>query len=704
MRFANGLSSLLFASALIVVTAACEQSLDGACNEDPSKCPKDAGGEGLLPPRLYVDPPFGVGFECVSVGCDETRAFRVQNRGDGEVALRLVRLSTGSSGDFEIHLAGVDGAPAPLFPSVEAPLTLAANESFDVVVTYTPSDARVDEGEVWIDWYDGALAPEDASAERVKMPLTTRILGDAVAELETPQLNFGYVAPGERVTLPVKITNATEGSAVLALEVPVFDPASDPHFALEPLPVTTLYVNPGETLEVPLAFSPTDVDWYEGVLYVPTNDGARPQLSISLLGTSIQEPYFAVLQPTNWTVDFGQVRVGTEATRQVKLRNLGGQPLTVTATLPIGADQGFTTPIPLGTPLPTIAPLGEVTFDVVSSPLLGGDVLGEMRFSTNDPTLPEDWLDLQVYGVAPEGVALPPSLAFGDIAQGWTSEAQTTYISNGGTGELTITSVSFELGSSSQVRLAEPPSLPVKLRAGDDPLPISVFVQAQTLGAANAVLLIETDGIEQPVMRVDVTANVVTCEQACPVANGTPSCAAGFCEVGSCLPQYHDADQSFQSGCECGEDTTPEGNSDVGDFCSSGANVGPLGDDCGSGNQGVVERSGTLHNTDDEDLYFYTADDGGCFDDTLSDSFNARAWLVNPPPGVELCVRANSGGSGCGGENQRTCGLTSWSSSSGWGSDGDVDVTVWVRRTPGAAPMCGDYSVRFCANERASGC
>mgnify|MGYP006185578981 CR=1 FL=1 len=79
---------------------------------------------------------------------------------------------------------------------------------------------------------------------------------------------------------------------------------------------------------------------------------------------------------------------------------------------------------------------------------------------------------------------------------------------------------------------------------------MSVFVQAQTIGAANAVLLVETDGIEVPELRVNVTANVVTCEEACPVANGTPTCAAGQCEVASCLPKYHDADESYGNGCE----------------------------------------------------------------------------------------------------------------------------------------------------------
>ncbi len=701
---ASRLSLLSFAALVVTLAAGCEQSLGGACNSDPSKCPKTGDEAVPVGPRLYVDPPFGVGFDCVSVGCAQTRTFHVDNRGGGEVAIRLVRLSVDSAGDFDISLASESGGEAPLFPSTDDPIHLSAGKGFDVVVKYTPSDAVADEGALWIDWYDGKTPAKDAAAERETIPITTRVLGEAAAELETPELNFGYVTPGETVTLPVRVTNTTEGSAVLAVEVPTFDPLSDPHFALAPVPASTIFVNPGETVDIPVSLSPDAVDWYSGVLYLPTNDGARPQLVVNLLGTSIQEPFFAVLQPTDWSVDFGQIRIGNTGTREVKLRNLGGQPLSVTATMPLGGDVGFATPIPLGTALPTIPPLGEVTFEVMASPPHGGDVAGQMRFATNDPTLPEDWLDLHVYGMAPEGIVSPASLAFGDIAQGWTSEAQTVYITNGGTGELTITGVSFELGSSSQVRLAGEPSLPVKLRAGDDPFPVSVFVQASTIGAANAALLVATDGIVVQDIRVPITANVVTCQQACPVANGVPSCEAGFCEIGSCLPAYFNADERFDTGCECGEDTVGTEKKDVGAFCSAGENVGPLADKCGSGNRQVVTRFGTLPTPGDEDLYFYHSDDGGSITcDTFGDSFKARAWLVDSPD-VELCVRSASGGSGCGGENQRTCGLSSWDSSSGWGSDGDVDVTVWVRRRPGAPPMCGEYEVRFCANDDASGC
>lgn len=687
---------MVFAGLASLLATGCTQEIAGpgcegeSCNEKP---------EEQEPPRLYVDPPFGVGFDCVSVGCEGTRTFHVENRGEGEAVITLIRLSVDTSNEFSLSLSSETSATPPAFPTVEAPIALAAGKAVDVVVAYRPADADQDAGALWIEWYDGATAYEDAIVERVELPIQTRVLGDPEAELVASELNFGFVAPGESRTLFIEVRNQTQGSAILALEPPQLTPGSAYEFSLAN-PSVTVFVNPGEVSQIPVTFTPTAVDWYEGQVVIPTNDGAHPQVVVNLRGTAIRDPYLSVEEPTDWLVDFGEVRVGGDRTRPVIMRNLGGQPLQLTASLPAPTSDWFASPIPLDTPLPSIPPLGYIRFDVTATPDIGGERLGEMHFSTNDPSLPNDWLDLRVYGVYPDVSVSQGTLQFGDIVQNWTAPAQSVFVGNGGNGELTITGVEWEVGSSSQVRLASMPLLPIKLTSTDDPLELSVYVQAQTLGPANAVLLVHTDAVDEPTRRIEVFANVVSCETGCPVNNGTPSCTSGSCQVDTCFVGYHDADRSFATGCECGEDTGPNGSVEVGDFCSSGANVGPLADACGSGNRQWVNRYGTLHDAADEDLYFFHADDGGSITcDTFGDSFKARVQLVNPPPGVELCVRATNGGGGCGGENQRNCGLTSWSSDSGWGSDGDVDVTVWVRRTPGSAPMCGDYRVRFCAND-----
>ncbi|MFZ9888729.1 MAG: choice-of-anchor D domain-containing protein, partial [Myxococcota bacterium] len=566
-------------------------------------------------------------------------------------------------------------------------------------VRYTPSDATSDEGELWLDWYDGAIEPEDAAEERVTLPISTRVLGSAVASLITPELNFGLATPGETVTLPIRVKNATTGDGILAIEPPTFDPTSSPAFDAAEGSGDTVYVNPGQTAEIDITFAPDEVDWYAGVVYLPTSDGANPQLVVSLLGTAIGEPRLVVVEPADdEPLDFGQVRVGESAERVVELRNTGGLPLEVTPALVGGDSLGITADVELGEPLDPLGPLASHRIRLTATPTEGGELTGTLRLLSDGPTMAQGEIALELYGLAPEGVVAPAAVSFGEVVQGWTAEAQTILITNGGTGDLTVTGVDFELGSSSQIQLADTPDLPRKLRAGDEPLAITVMLRADTLGSANAVLLVETDGVEAPILQANISGRVVSCAEGCPVANGTPSCSAGRCELGSCNPRFHDADEKLDNGCECRED----GDSfvDVGGTCSAGVNVGPLGDGCSDHNDGWVERKGTIHSESDVDLYYFYAEDaGGVFCDTFGDSFKAQVQLQNAGPGVELCVRRVGGSGSCGGENQWTCGLTSWSHSGSYASDDNSWVTVWVRRAPGAAPTCGTYTVRFRGRE-----
>lgn len=686
--------SLLLAAAPLVWLGCGAQSISPEqpnCESGSDICEQDE--EEKEPGRIYVDPPFGVGFECVEVGCEETRAFRVENRGGAPIKLELIRLSVESSADLSISLAR-EGASTPAFPSVDEPLTLRPEQAFDIVVTYSQSDDVSDEGAVWVDWYDASVPYEEAVVERVELPITTRVLGDAVAQLVTEELNFGFVPLGEKKTMAVQVFNATDGTAVLKVEAPTLDPGTPANFYLEGDPEERIYVNPGQTAEVQVTFEPGEQDWYAGLLYLATNDGAQPQLAVELLGTAIREPYFEVVEPDDWTVDFGELRVGNSGERTVRLRNLGGQPLSVTASMPEGAALGFATSAPTdGSALPSLPPLGEATFTVTATPNVGGDLVGEMQFSTNDPTLAEDFLDLKVFGVAPEPAVTPGAdLDLGDVVQGWQSLPESLFISNSGTGDLTINAVRWELGSSSQLVVIAP-NLPIKIRPEEDPVEISVYVNAQTLGPVAGTLIIETDGIENPTVSVSVTAQVVSCEQGCGIENGIPTCNAGQCEIDSCLSGYHDADQRPETGCECGEDTTPFGTQEIGDFCSSGAQLGTLNDDGGTEQ---VTRTGTLHSADDVDLYYFRGNDTSEF---LDDDYRVKVELTSAPTGLEFCIRIVDSGGGCGGENQWSCGHRSYRGPGNGIGDDSEDVTVWVRWGNQAEAMCGNYTIRLRAND-----
>jgi hypothetical protein len=697
------LSSLIALLALFGL-GACDQTVQTYDCEETPMIP-ECGWTGepqlgeQLPARLYVDPPFGVGFDCVAPGCDDSATFVLENRGDDPVHITTVRLSVDSSIEMSIELlTEVDNGDALLplmqpvdFPTTTEPLVLEGGQMVHAVVTYRPVDAVQDAGALWVDWYDGTESLEEAEILREEMPITTRVLGEAVAELHTPTLGFGYVPIGQTVVLPVEIENVTTGTKTLALEPAEVNLEVEGTFRV--LTEETVFVNPGETGVIEVAFTPNALTAFFGSLSIPTNDGARPTLSVQLSGTAIEQPWFEISEPDSWTVDFGDARIGDTRTREIVIRNLGGLPLLVTPTMPFGGEVGFSTSVPMDQPLPAVLPLQETTIIVEASPAVGGELIGEIAFSTNDPTLPSDWVDLRVFGVAPDAALSAEVMDFGSIVQSWTSPAQTLTIGNQGTGEMTIDLIEFQVGSSSQVKIAELPDLPLKL-SGDDIVELAVFVQAQIIGPANATILIHTDSIENPVREVQVVAQVVGCDEGCPMTGGTPSCASGSCQVGVCYEGLHDADNSFQNGCECGED---QNGTDVGDGCFDGSNIGPLGDNCSDYQQSTT-RIGTLHSMDDVDLYYFFGDDAGnAFCDTFGDSFRVHAWFDSAPPGLEFCYRyANDG---CGGQNQWSCGhRNAQFADGGWGGGDETWVTLWVRWGPGAQPMCGNYSLRVRAD------
>jgi|GEM_PF-814287 len=739
-------------AALIAITAL---GASACLIENGVECPNcainpfDDGGVGESDedvPRLFVSPPFGVGFECVALGCLDTRVFTLENRGPDAIQITDIRLSIDSSRDFSIRVLPAEEdeeqpspAPAPevdagddntdagaavdddagiaappvdepeaivtrppedteplAFPSLEAPIRLIGNRTVRVEVAYQPTDATADEAMLNITYVRGSGDTDDKPLEVTEMPISTRILGEPALELMTPELNYGYVPVGETRVMHIEVKNVTSGNAVLALQPPELSLTSSETYRLQELVLPGagiadvndegwVFINPGETKSIPVEFSPNAQNAFEGLVYIATNDGAIPQLTIPLKGTSLQAPYFEIVQPDNWLVDFGGVPVQQDFRRTIVVRNLGGEPLRITPSLPMGMDEGFVAHVPTDIPMASIEPFGQTTFDVGLNAAVGGDLAGMLTFETNDPTLPWDWIDLKGYGIAPDGGVYPAELDFGDIVQFWSTEAREVEISNNGTGELTISGIEWEVGSSDMIRLAELPPLPVKLVPGES-LSVSVYINAVALGEVTGTLLFHTDAVTDPIKRATVRGNIITCDQGCPVSNGTPTCEAGYCEVSACFDGFHNTNSNYVDGCECQEDY----GGDIGNACFNGMELGTFDDDDNNG----VTRTGTLHDLNDVDLYHFRTDDT-----FWHSGYDPLVRLNNPPPGIEICVRITDGGGGCGGENQATCTRGTIKASTGWfpGSDAH-DITVWVRFQQGAEPICANYSVRMQAD------
>ena len=637
-------------------------------------------------PHFYADPPFGIGFQCVTIGCDEEKTLVIENRGGGSLGISKVRLSVDASADYAIRRS--DGAA---LPTPEAQVFLAGGEKLELLVRYRPSDGTLDAGAVQMEHYDAAKAYNDSAPKTESVPLTARAFGSPAATLPTEIVDFGYVALGQEKTLALVVGNTGEAEVLTVGPAKREDGSSPVFHAPSPRDWGVRYANPGESARIPIVFSPAAEGAYFGAVVLTTNDPLRPGIRVVVQGTAIPAADLVVVDPVGDLV-MPPMRSGESRTRPVTVQNLGGTPLDFTATITSGAELGISVDLPQAS---AIEPLATVTLAVTLAAQAGGAVDGTLTLLAADGTPTEVHVHADVD--APQLTVDPFSLDFGRIVQGWTAPAQQLAISNTGFGALTVSSIAFELGSSSQITLVDVPTLPVKLAPGDDPILVTVLLQAVNIGPADAVLLINTDSIDNAVRRTDVHGDIITCDEGCPTANGTPSCDSGICEVGSCVPGFHNPDGFAGNGCECREDVVGNVVGDIGSACGAGLDLGTLHDGNNGGTKATT-RDGTLHAMNDQDLYFFRASDDGCI--FCSDHYGADVTL-NGPRGMQLCANFQGSGTGCGGipNNCVTIGsgpVTIRGSGQGGlfgSSDNSEDVTVVVQWPPNTAPQCGVYSL-----------
>lgn len=677
MRHASGVAiAWAVVAAGVLPGAACTSTTTQQCPGSPG-CPEEAPQD---PPRLTVAPPFGLGFDCVSLGCDRTQTLKISNHGDGLVVVDRVTATSATSADFTVSVA------EPL------PFSIPRDGTLAVTVRYLPSDAEADSGSLRIGYTLDPLLGQEP--EPVELPLRTRTLGPAQAELADSELNFGFVDPGQTLSREIVLRNASTLNAILDVSATQWEDGSDPAFTvLTPLP---LLANAGEEARIAVRFAPplapTSARTFLGTLHLATNDGAQPDIAVPVLGTARQDSQLVLLTPLpGGVLDLGTVGVGSTAEATLELRNTGGSNLLVQPVLTNAEGTGFT--------VDTVGQLSAGPFEITSlkvhfAPTAGGPALGPNRgepvleLRSNDPDHAVVRVTLRGFGLLPHATPNVSRIDFGGTVLGWAVAPITVELRNTGAGPLHVASVELEGGSNQQFARNTVSGLPATLLPEDPPLQVVVRFTPVFLGPATGGLVFTTDDPEASVRRVAIAGRGVSCAEGCPLPNATPNCDTGACQIAQCAGTWHDADELPADGCECAEDD----GGDVGVFCNAGEkNLGTVSDD------GTERRfSGTLDQRSDEDTFWFFAEDSGAIDDLFGDDYDVRIELENTPSGVEFCLSEyehDAQGQGCHGGSFTQCGLRTFRKDGSWGSEDGRDFTIKVRLTPGTAPRCVNYTL-----------
>jgi hypothetical protein len=648
------------------------------------------------PPAFYADPPFGVGFQCVTIGCDTKKTLTISNQGGGKLGISKVRLSVDSSTDFTLTRKDGKALPTP-----DAIVYLGKNETLTLIVEYAPSDAVVDAGNVEMEHFDAKTTYLESVPRTDKVPLTARAFGSPAAQIASTTIDFGYVALGSSSTLNVAVQNTGEQEVLAVGPCTRADGTSPDFHAPDARDWGTRFANPGETVNVPIVFSPSTEGALFGAVLLATNDPLNPGIRVNVQGTAIANPTLSVVSPTG-TLVMPPMRAGDTRTQSVVVQNLGGAALDVNATVVAGADSGLSVD-PASTS--ALASLATATFNVTLTPPNGGAFDGIVAFDDGNGAVVNVPVHADVD--APQVDASPSTVDFDvngvGVVQGWDAPAQTVTITNIGFGDLTVTGILFDVGSSSELQLVDVPGLPTKLGPGGGSISVSVLMQAQNIGPVDGTLLIQSDSIDNNTTRVPIHGDVITCDQGCPMGNATPDCSSGSCQVGACNPGFHNPDGNPANGCECGEDA----GGDIPGSCGARSELGTY-DDCGGAPDGR-DVLGVLSEMDDVDLYHFDVNDTssctlgfGC--DCFSDSSQSSVELLSAPDGVALCVNMQGGGTGCGGNlgvfDPGSCQVFHGSPvevhhCGSYGANDDRSVTFSIMWSPGSNPQCGDYHVQI---------
>jgi hypothetical protein len=293
-----------------------------------------------------------------------------------------------------------------------------------------------------------AYAPVSERPVSATLTLKSKNGGDAVITLSTAQpvarlqvtpnpVAFGGVPNGQVAELDVLVEN--KGDADLQLTSVVFVPQNTIDFTVVETLTTPTTLKAGEGRTMRMRYAPTgDISIPDrgDLIFTSNTAGASANGQTVVPVTGGVNAARIEVEPIR--VDFGGLDAGESQVRQVLVRNVGEDALTVSeiglqfATSP---DFAYTGPATL-----SLAPGESESVDVRYTPSGPGTDTGYLYFISNDPTNPSVSVTLIGSQAGPQMVVQPTTLAFGRVVVSVTKTLSFDII-NDGLRDLTVSAL-----------------------------------------------------------------------------------------------------------------------------------------------------------------------------------------------------------------------------------------------------------------------
>jgi hypothetical protein len=257
-------------------------------------------------------------------------------------------------------------------------------------------------------------------------------------------VSFGNLSIGSSSTKSIILNNPGTTSVPISIIA-----VSGTGFSVNGI-TTPFTLNGAANATLNAVFAPTAGGDASGSVTI-TTDRLHSPVTITLTGTGAQ-PGLSIA-PASFA--YGSVVDGQTKSQTFTLTNTGSTPLTISQLAISGAGyslSGLTTPS-------TIAAGGSATFNAVFAPTTAGSLPGKITISSNAPASPST---VALTGTGAAGTVVlsanPTSLAFGNVNAGATSSKSVT-LTNGGTGNVTISQVTVSAKDVSTSGVATPVTL-----------------------------------------------------------------------------------------------------------------------------------------------------------------------------------------------------------------------------------------------------
>jgi Abnormal spindle-like microcephaly-assoc'd, ASPM-SPD-2-Hydin len=357
-----------------------------------------------------------VNFGSVNVGSQGFRSVTLTSSGTVAVVVQSLK----ASGDgFSLG-------------QLQLPLTLAPGQQVALPMTFAPSNAGADQGQVTL--------VDNATGSPSAISLTgtgTAPTGTTSASLSAPpSVDFGDVTTGSQGSKTITlVSNGTAPVTVNSITVAGAEFSDAP----EVLPQV---LQPNQQMSLKLKFNPTAEGTAAGTVTVSSNATTSPTTVVQIRGNGVAASVPS-LSASASSLSFGEVPLGSQATKTVTVTSTGTAPATITEGSVTGASYTATyagvSVQSLSAPI-TLQPGQQVTFSVAFDPTTAATASGRLSLAT-DTGSPVN-VSLTGKGVqdtSPGLTASAPSLDFGDVEVGSKAVLQLTLTSSG-TAPVTVSS------------------------------------------------------------------------------------------------------------------------------------------------------------------------------------------------------------------------------------------------------------------------